>query len=128
MKTPTLLVKPDIARDLAEYQTSTLLGIAVIRRGVNVEPNAIHVREITTQLINHLVAFAFGAEARTFHDFEFFKLGSMLQHHIKIRVETAGGDDDGFAVNFKRGIFFGRGHAQTSLSFFKDFAGLVRSR
>ena len=102
MKTPALLIKPDIARHHAENQAASLLRIAIIRRGVDVEPDVVHVGEVAAELFDHLVAFALGAESRAFHHFKFFKLGTMFQDHVEIRVEAAGGDDHGFTVDFER--------------------------
>ena len=48
------------------------------------------------------MAFAFGAEARAFHDFKFFELGTVFQHHVEIRVESASRDHDRLTVNLER--------------------------
>ena len=62
MKSSTLLVKPDVAGNLAENQAASLLRIAVIRRRVNVKPDVLHVSEIAAELLDHFVAGSFGAE------------------------------------------------------------------
>ena len=101
MKSFALLVEPDVAGDHAKHQAAPLLRVAIIGRCVNVEPDVLHVGEVAAQLLDHLVAFAFGAEAGAFHDFEFLELRPVLQDHIEIGIEAAGGDDDGFAADFK---------------------------
>src|SRR6185503_17174011 len=63
MKAVALLVKPDIAGYLAKDQAASLLRIAIVGRGINIEPNAIHVGEIAAELTDHLMAFAFCVEA-----------------------------------------------------------------
>src|SRR5262249_11853217 len=78
---------------------ASALWIAVIRCGINIEPDVFHVGKITAQIADHLVAGAFGPEPGTFHHLRCFKLGPMLQNHVEVRVESAGGDDYGFAVN-----------------------------
>ena len=84
MESFALLVEPDVAGYLAEDQAASLLRIAIIGRGVNVKPYAVHVSEVAAKLIYHFVAFTLGAEARAFHDFEFFKLGPVLQDHVEV--------------------------------------------
>ena len=84
MESFALLVEPDVAGHHAEHQTAPLLRIAIIRRGIDVEPDVLHVGEVAAQLLDHLVAFALGAEAGAFHHFEFFELGAMFQDHVEI--------------------------------------------
>src|SRR5262245_58814186 len=100
MKTFALLVEPYITGHHAKDQTATLLRVPIIRRGIDVEPNALHVGQIAAQLLDHFMTLALGAEARTFHDLKFSKLGPLLQDHVKIGIEAASGDDDRFAADF----------------------------
>ncbi len=109
VKALALLVEPDVAGHHAENQTAALLRVAVIRGGVNVEPDAVHMREVAAEFADHLVAFALGAEAGAFHDAKVFELGAMLQDHFEIGIETAGGDDDGFTEDVDGFVTFGSG-------------------
>ena len=99
VKASALLVEPDVAGHHAKNQAAPLLRVAIVRRGIDVEPDAVHVGEVAAELLDHLVAFALGAEAGAFHDFEFFELRPVLQNHVEIGIESAGGDDDGLAVD-----------------------------
>ena len=102
MKSLPLLVEPEIAGHHAKNQAASLPRVAIIGRGVNVEPDMLHMGEVAAQLLDHLVAFTLGAETRALHDFEFLELGPVLQNHVEIGVESAGGDDDGFAADLQK--------------------------
>src|SRR5258705_13474000 len=102
MKAPALLIKPNVAWHHTENQAASLLRITIIRRGIDVKPDLVHVGEIAAELFDHLVTFALGAESRALHHFKFFELRTMFQNHVEVRVETPGSDDHGFTVDFKR--------------------------
>src|SRR4029434_577716 len=99
MKTLPLLIEPDIAWCQAKHQTASALRIAVIRRGINIEPDILHVREITAQLADHLVAGAFGAEPGAFHHFRRLKLSAVRDAHVAFRIESSRSGHDALAVN-----------------------------
>ena len=124
VKAPALLVEPDVAGHHAENQAAALLRVAIIRRGVDVEPDAVHMREVAAELVDHLVAFALGAEAGAFHDAEFFELGAMFQDHFEIGIETAGGNDHGFAVDVDGFTTFRSGETGDAAIFRDQFARL----
>ncbi len=121
MKTPALLIEPDVAGHHAKDQAASLLRIAIIRRGIDIKPDMFHVSEIAAQLFNHLVALAFGAETRSLHDFEFFKLRAMFQNHVEIGVESAGSDNDASAVNLQRVTVAGGGDAAYPAALRQEF-------
>ena len=75
MKTLSLLIEPDIAGGQAKDQSASALRVAVIRRGINIEPDIVHVGKITAQLADHLVPGAFRAEPGAFHHFDFLNSG-----------------------------------------------------
>src|SRR4029434_9000898 len=102
MKASPLLIEPEITRGQAKDQSSPALGIAVIQRGIDIKPDMIHVGKVTAQLANHLVAGAFGAEPRAFHNFCLLKPGPVLQNHVEFRVESSRSDHHSLAVNLDR--------------------------
>src|SRR5918998_6951810 len=78
VETLSLLVDPNVAWSHAEHESSSLLRIAVIRGGIDVKPNVVHVREVAAQFPDHFMSGAFGAKARAFHNPEFLKFRANL--------------------------------------------------
>ena len=56
------------------------------------------------------MAFAPGAEAGTFHDPKFLEFRAVLQNHLEIGIESAGGDHDGFGMDIDGLVVLFRGH------------------
>src|SRR5207247_203169 len=88
VKAFSLLIEPDVAGRETEDQTAAPLGVAIIRRSINVKPDVIHMREVATQLANHFVTRARCAEARAFHDLEGLELRPMLQDPVESRIKA----------------------------------------
>src|SRR5207249_8161350 len=128
VKAFALLIEPDVAGRETEDQTAAPLGVAIIRRGINVKPDVIHMREVATQLANHFVTRAGCAEARAFHDLEGFELGPILQDHIEIRIKAPRRDYDALAVNLET-LFFSvrRRHPADAAVVGEQFTGRSRS-
>src|SRR5262245_30392486 len=51
MKAAALLIKPNIARHHAENQAASLLRITIVRRGIDVKPDVVHVGKVAAELL-----------------------------------------------------------------------------
>ena len=95
METLALLVDVDVARREAEHKAAALVGIAIVRRRVDVEPDMVHVREVAADLFDHAVAVAVRAETRALQHAVRLQLRLRFKNHLDIRVEAAGRHHDG---------------------------------
>jgi hypothetical protein len=84
---------------MAEDQTALGSGIAVIRGGISVEPDVIHMREIAADLAHEFMPCACCSNAGPFHDLTAPKIRPYLTDHIEIGVKTPRSDHKRLATN-----------------------------
>ena len=97
-----LLIDPDVAGHQTEHEAAALRRVAVVGRGVDVEPDVVHVGEIAARLANELVSATGRAASRSFQHLVVLESGIELEHHVDVRVEAAGRHDDGLAAHGHR--------------------------
>ena len=102
MEAPPLLVDPDVAGSAAEDETAPPARVAVVGRGVDIEPDISEMGEIASRLADQRVAGAGRVGAGALHDPVLGEIGSDLQDHVEVGVETARRDEDGPAIHFDR--------------------------
>src|SRR5262249_23986902 len=85
-----LVFDPDVAGSQTKQEAAALRGVAVVWRGVDVEPDVVHVREIAAHLANEFVPGSRRAAPGSFQDPVVSESGIKLEHHLEVRVEATG--------------------------------------
>src|SRR5262249_54143565 len=93
------LVHPDVAWRAAEDEAAPPGRIQVVGRGVHVEPDLAHVREVAAELANQPVAGSARAPPRALHHARSLEARLRFQYHLQVGVEAARPDEHGPAAD-----------------------------
>ena len=94
-----LPVDPDVAGGAAKDEAAPPAPIAVVRGRVDVEPDVPEMGEVAACLADQRMARPGGVGTGTLHDPVFGEIGSDLQDHVEVGVETARRHQDGPAIH-----------------------------
>ena len=100
-----LAVDPQVALQAAADQPAQAVRVLVVRRGVGVHPDRVHVHELGPNALQDLVALAQRAIAAAQQDpAARGEVRGVLSDHLRVVVEAAGSDQDRLGAAFARAL------------------------